>query len=165
MQIRSPSTAQEFEQYYHLRWLVLRSPWQQPPGSERDDLEAQSYHLMAIEQNIANDHNPDIPNSSILNDQGQNGLVIGVGRIHLRDPETAQIRYMAVHPDYRSQGVGSQILAGLEEYGGSQQVSKIILNARSAAVPFYERRGYTVIEPAHTLYGTIPHFLMRKLLN
>ena len=46
--LRSPATPDEWQRYYHLRWQILRAPWQQPPGSERDDLEAQAYHLMLL---------------------------------------------------------------------------------------------------------------------
>jgi hypothetical protein len=36
---RSPKTALEFEHYYKLRWQILRQPWGQVLGSERDSLE------------------------------------------------------------------------------------------------------------------------------
>ena len=36
LQIRSPETPEEFEQYYHIRWKTLREPWGEPVGSERD---------------------------------------------------------------------------------------------------------------------------------
>ena len=51
MQIISPKTEEEFEKYYELRWRILRKPWNQPLGSERDDDEDNSFHLMAIENN------------------------------------------------------------------------------------------------------------------
>ena len=41
---RAPKSQQEFEQYYHLRWKILRKPLNQIQGSERDELEAQSVH-------------------------------------------------------------------------------------------------------------------------
>jgi len=34
-----PETAVDRERYFDLRWRVLREPWQQPRGSERDDRE------------------------------------------------------------------------------------------------------------------------------
>ena len=48
---RAPITEQEFEQYYHLRWQVLRQPWQQPVGSERDTIEQTCIHRMIIDEN------------------------------------------------------------------------------------------------------------------
>ena len=45
--IREPVTKEEFEQYYILRWRILRKPWNQPFGSEKDDKENQSIHIIA----------------------------------------------------------------------------------------------------------------------
>ncbi|MBE9568723.1 MAG: hypothetical protein IMF14_08505, partial [Proteobacteria bacterium] len=46
--IRQPETADEFEQYYFLRWQVLRKPWAQPQGLEKDDIEDSCFHLIAL---------------------------------------------------------------------------------------------------------------------
>ena len=39
MKLRPPETAEEFDAYYNLRWMVLRAPWNQPTGSEKDEYE------------------------------------------------------------------------------------------------------------------------------
>jgi len=36
---QSPKSDQEWHDYYSLRWKMLRQPWQQPRGSEQDELE------------------------------------------------------------------------------------------------------------------------------
>lgn len=36
---------ENFEEYYYLRWKVLRKPWNQPIGSEKDELEKTAYIL------------------------------------------------------------------------------------------------------------------------
>ena len=36
--LAEPRTTQEWESYFDLRWRVLREPWGQARGSERDDL-------------------------------------------------------------------------------------------------------------------------------
>ena len=41
---RTPKSQQEFDQYYHLRWKILRKPLDQIQGSEKDELEGQSVH-------------------------------------------------------------------------------------------------------------------------
>lgn len=38
MIIKSPQTRDEFFAYYDLRWQILLAPWNQPKGSEQDDL-------------------------------------------------------------------------------------------------------------------------------
>jgi len=139
---REPQTAKEWLAYYDLRWRVLRAPWQQPKGSEKDELEDTAIHRMIVDNN----------------------MVIAIGRLHFIDDGTAQIRYMAVDADYEKQGLGKQILFSLEQTAKQQQINKILLHARENATGFYEKHGYTCIKPSHTLYGEIKHFLMEKNL-
>ena len=142
--IRAPKTADEWQAYYHLRWEVLRQPWQQPEGSEKDELEEDAFHFAAFDNS---------------------NTIIGVARLHLQDSETGQVRYMAVLPLFRGQGIGRQLLQAIEARAASLGLDKIVLNARENAVRFYQQAGYSIIKPAHTLYGVIPHFLMSRQLN
>lgn len=142
--IRAPRTAQEWSAYYDLRWRVLRAPWHQPPGSEKDEFEQDAIHRM------------------IINDKQQ---VIAIGRLQQLADSIAQIRYMAVENDSKGQGFGSQILASLEEAAKASHNKSIQLHARETATGFYQKYGYTLIEASHTLYGQIKHFLMEKSLD
>jgi predicted GNAT family N-acyltransferase len=144
MLIRPPATESEFEAYYTMRWKILREPWDQPLGSEKDEFEHEAIHLAA------------------WNDAGQ---LVGVGRLHSIGRACGQIRYMAVDRTQRSHGVGQAILHELENRAIGSGINQIKLNSRQDAVPFYERNGYQVLGSAHTLFGTIPHFEMRKLLR
>ena len=141
MLIRSPATDSEFEVYYRLRWKILREPWNQPPGSERDDREADALHL------------------AVWNDSG---TLIGVGRLHRLSANAGQIRYMAVDPSQRGHGVGAAILRELENLAARSGFDEVMLNAREEAVSFYKSNGYVVVQPSHSLFGVIPHFEMRK---
>jgi len=143
MIIRPPATETEFEAYYALRWKILRQPWNQPPGSEKDAFEKESIHVAA------------------LNDSEK---IIGVGRLHHLVEDRGQIRFMAVDPEARGQGVGRAILQELECRAVQSGLLEIILNAREEAVPFYRQNGYEVTGGSHTLFGAIPHFEMRKRL-
>lgn len=138
MKLRVPKSKKDFERYYDLRFRILREPWGQERGSEKDDLEEKSIHLMVCDSE----------------------KVIGVGRGHFNSDEEAQIRFMAVETDYRGRGVGSMILDGLEKR--LRKAKRIVLNARDNAVGFYEKHGYKVERKAHTLFGSIPHFKMKK---
>ena len=40
MIVRPPQNPEEFERYRDLRWRILRAPWNQPRGSELDEIEA-----------------------------------------------------------------------------------------------------------------------------
>ncbi|MFV1973627.1 MAG: GNAT family N-acetyltransferase, partial [Thiohalobacterales bacterium] len=76
-----------------MRWKILRAPWNQPPGSERDPLDERSTHLMAV-----------------------NGAreLLGVGRLHFNSISEAQVRYMAIAIDHQRNGIGTLILETLE---------------------------------------------------
>ena len=50
MEIRSPKTPQEFEEYYDLRWRILRAPFDEPRGKEKDNLENASIHMMIYDE-------------------------------------------------------------------------------------------------------------------
>ncbi|MGA7801329.1 MAG: GNAT family N-acetyltransferase [Gammaproteobacteria bacterium] len=143
LRIVEPGTPAEFDRYYELRWRVLRAPWDQPRGSERDASDASAVHLMAC--------NP-------------RGIPVAVARLHFSGACQAQVRYMAVDSDYRGQGIGRRLLDELETRALHNGVHDIVLDAREGAVAFYERCGYRVQQPAHTLYGTIRHWRMDKQL-
>jgi ribosomal protein S18 acetylase RimI-like enzyme len=144
MFIRSPASELEFEGYYAFRWKILREPWGQPPGSEKDPFESEAIHL------------------GVWDDAGR---LIGVGRLHCPVEKSGQIRYMAVDPAQRKSGVGKAILRELEARAMESGIEEIKLNSRQEAVQFYEKNGYQVLRPSHTLFGKIPHFEMWKRLR
>jgi len=51
MKIIEPTTTEELEQYYELRWKILRAPWNQVRDNEREDDDKSSTHLMVIDDN------------------------------------------------------------------------------------------------------------------
>ncbi len=140
MEIREPRTKEEWDTYYHLRWKVLRQPWNQPLGTERDTLEDQAMHFAAFEE--AN--------------------IIGVGRLDHVDFGVCQIRFMAVEPSCQSKGIGANLMNTMEQDAWNSGAIEIILHARAQALGFYEKLGYVCIEPSHLLFGEIQHFLMKK---
>lgn len=142
--IRPPATDAEFAACYALRYQILREPLGQPPGSERDPLDAGAYHLMAVTPA---------------------GEVIGAGRLHLAGPGTGQIRFMAVAPAWRGRGVGRAILAGLEARAREWGLASLALNARDRAVDFYLAAGFHVVGEGPTMFGTLKHKAMAKALS
>ena len=143
VQLRPPLLADEWNRYFDLRWRVLRAPWRQPRGSERDDREDSSRHLALWRED---------------------GHPVAVGRIHLVTSAEAQVRYMAVEPNCSGRGFGGQILAGLESAARELGATEVVLNSREAAQRFYQRHGYSVVGPADTMFGEIPHVRMQKRL-
>ena len=69
-----PQTIKEFDEYFDLRWCILRKPLGQPNGSEKDELESIVFHLGVY-----------------INDK-----LIGIGRFHFNSPIETQVRQMVV---------------------------------------------------------------------
>jgi predicted GNAT family N-acyltransferase len=143
MKVIEPSTADEYQRYYELRWKILRAPWNQPRGSEQDELEQTSHHLMVVE----NDHD-----------------VIAVGRLHFNNIREAQFRYMAVETAQQRRGAGTLLLQALESKAAELGAARIVLEAREHALRFYHKQGYQAEGTGQVLFNSIPHVKMSKVL-
>ena len=141
--ISQPDTEKEYEQYYHLRWQLLRAPWNQAEGSEVDDIEDQCFHVMAVDE---------------INN------VIAVARLQFNSNTEAQIRYMAVAREHERKGIGRELINVMEQYAQNSSCKKIVLHAREPAIGFYQKLGYKVIEKSYLLFDEIQHFRMIKEL-
>lgn len=137
----APETKSQWDDYFDLRWRVLRAPWQQPRGSEKDDREASSEHLMVV---------------------GDDWRPLGVGRLHFNSPAEAQIRFMAVEPTAQGRGLGSSILRAFERSARDSGATSIVLNAREDVQLFYQKHGFVVVGPAPTMFGVVKHVRMKK---
>jgi thioesterase domain-containing protein len=141
---RAPKSQQEFEQYYHLRWKILRKPLHQEAGSEKDEFENQAIHRAIFDAK---------------------GKVVAVARLHFSGALQAQIRFMAVADNYQGKGLGQQLVIALEQFATSLGIKNISLKAREQAVNFYENLSYKNISFSHLLFNKIKHFNMEKKLK
>ncbi len=141
--IRKPYSVEEFEEYYDLRYNILRKPWNQKKGSEKDNLEFYSFHYAAF-----------------YSENFKDKKIVGVIRGHIIEDE-AQIRYTAVKEDFRNKKIGFLLLKTIEN-NLFNKVNKIFLNSRINAVKFYEKYGYRIIKEIKPLFG-IRHFRMEKI--
>lgn len=142
--IKQPDTEEAFKHYYHLRWQLLRSPWNQPEGSEVDDMEDLCFHLMAVDNS---------------------NQIIGVARLQLNSDNEAQIRYMAVAKPYQVKGIGRELVNVMEQRVQHSSCKNIVLDARESAVGFYQKLGYRIVEKSYLLFDEIQHFRMIKELD
>jgi len=150
LQVQPPRTSAEWAAYYALRYAVLRQPWQQPAGSERcaeDELPSTVHALLLA---------PAPPSEA--------PEALAVGMLQHADDGLGQIRFMAVAPQTAGTGLGSRVMNYLEQQARAAGLQTLMLHSRASAVGFYERHGYRVVAPSHTLFGVIPHVLMRKEL-
>ncbi len=138
-----PQTPNEFEAYYLLRFEILRKPWKMPLGSEKDELENESIHIMACDENKN---------------------ILGVCRLQFNSPAEAQLRYMAVKEGTQGLGVGKKLIEFAQEKAKQKGTEKITLQSREIAVGFYEKCGFKVIEKSYLMWDEIQHYLMEKAL-
>ena len=141
--IKQPESPEEFNQYFRLRFRILRAPWGEPEGSEVDDIEDQCFHVMVMDDDKA----------------------VGVGRLQYNSVKQAQIRYMAVDEAYERNGIGRMIIDALEQEAADNSIQTIMLDAREPAVGFYKKLGYGIEEKSYVLFGEIQHYRMKKLLT
>ena len=144
MIIIEPKSSEDFRKYFNLRYEILRKPWGQPIGSEKDKEEDTSIHRMIINE--------------------KTGQVLAVGRIQFNSIDEAQIRYMAVSHDLQGEGLGSRIISALEKVAIINGKKWMILSARENAIQFYKNNGYKIVKKTYLLFDKIQHWLMRKKL-
>lgn len=76
-----------------------------------------------------------------------------------------QLRGMAVLPEYRSKGVGTQLLKAAEKHACLKKINILWFNARIKAVAFYERNGYLKNGTSYEIEGVGTHYFMFKKLT
>lgn len=142
--LKIASTQSELDAILLLRYKVLREPWQQPFETATDGLEAEAINAFI---------------------QDKDGRVIACGRLQKNSNVLGQIRFMAVDPKYRGQGLGKSILLALEKKAKELSLKEIELQARENAVDFYKRNNYSIKEKSFLLWGVIQHYLMHKIIS
>jgi len=78
--------------------------------------------------------------------------------------KSLQLRGMAVLESYQGKGYGSLLLNFAEQWHMQRGVHLIWMNARSTAVPFYEKLGYEKQGEEFDIPPHGPHYKMHKLL-
>ena len=127
----------------HLRYTILREPWNKPKETATDELELSSVNAYIEEA----------------------GKIVACGRLQDNGDGIGQIRYMAVNENFQGQGLGKLILRKLEEEARTMKLDTIELQARENALMFYKTNGYTVVEKSFCLWDIIQHYLMEKTLK
>lgn len=141
MEIRSPQTDKEWEDYYDLRYRILRAPLDQPRGSERNDGDATGIHLALYDEKVLR----------------------AIARLDQAEPKVSQTRFVAVDGTTRGKGYGRLIMEAAEKKSRELGNEKMILHARDYALEFYLKIGYTNIEKSYKLYDVLQHYLMEKV--
>jgi len=124
-----------------LRKRVLRWPLGLDFTAEQLAAEMNEFHLVAL----------------------GNDAVIACLVLTPQSRDTIKMRQVAVEPNLQGKGVGSQLVEFSEQVARRNGYTKMVLNARDTAVPFYLRLNYQIEgEPFEEV--TIPHRRMVKSL-
>ncbi|MHA6258474.1 GNAT family N-acetyltransferase [Sporosarcina sp. CAU 1771] len=89
---------------------------------------------------------------------------IAAGRFRETTDGIGKVERVCVLADFRGRHLGNLIMNALEKHALNKKFQKIVLNAQSYAVPFYEKLGYTITSPEF-MDADIPHRAMEKILS
>lgn len=138
--IRLPNTPDEWDDYYRLRYLVLRKPLGQTEGSERNEGDLTGEHFALYEDDVLR----------------------AIARLDTYVPTISQVRFVAVDTSIQGKGYGKLIMEAVENRSKETGNTKMILHARDYAVPFYEKLNYIIVEKSYKLFDVLQHYLMEK---
>lgn len=140
--LREPKEKDEWAAYYDLRYRILRQPWNQPRSSAFTPEDDTAKHFALYE----------------------NTMLVAIARLDELDKTSAQVRFFAVDETYQGKGYGKTLIQGIEDYCSQNQITRLILEARENAIPFYASQGYTITKEGKLLFDKIRHSWMIKNL-
>jgi predicted GNAT family N-acyltransferase len=132
-----------------IREVAFIEEQQVPPEVERDELDANAYHLLAY----------------------AGGHAVGTGRLVVlpEPPEGESGRWgrvgrMAVLDSHRKHGVGRKLLEAFEAEARKRGLDGVVIYSQVYVLGFYEKAGYQVRGPLFE-EGGLPHKELRKRLG
>lgn len=132
----------EYDEAVRLRYDILRKPLGRTFNIEDFAKEYEHFHLGYYHSS---------------------GQLIACLTLTPLDAQEVKMRQVAVAEAVQRSGVGRILVEASERFARSHHFSKIVLNARETAVPFYERLEYQRLGDRFEEVG-IPHFKMEKSL-
>jgi len=145
IQIKTPKTRDDFKAYYDLRYRILRQPWAQARGTEKDDFEPISHHFMAVDSD--------------------NGEVVGVVKVYEKEPGVACFSHMAVAGIRQRQGVGKLLMDAVEDYVKEQGYTRLGCYSRLNTTLYFEKGGFRIAGLPTHYFGTTQVVWMEKELK
>lgn len=130
------------EETYPVRRAVLRKNFPNEPHQFKGDFDENTFHLGYFQENE----------------------IIGILTI-MKNENVAQLRGMAVSEDFQGKGIGKLLIERAEEILQNDKISKIWMNAREKAVPFYEKLGYKTEGELFIIKPIGFHYVMTKYFN
>ena len=144
IEIRTPKTREDFKAYYDLRYRLLRQPWAQVRGTEKDDYEPISQHFMAVDT--------------------ANNEIVGVIKIYEKEPGVGCFSHMAVSSARQRQGIGKLLMDAVEARSHELGYHTLGCFSRLNTTLYFEQTGYKIAGlPTHYFGTTQVVWMERKL--
>jgi DNA-binding MarR family transcriptional regulator/GNAT superfamily N-acetyltransferase len=89
------------------------------------------------------------PRGALLVASAADGSVVGCGGVQALDDETAEVKRMWIHSDWRGAGLGRRLLAELERHCVAVGYARVVLDTNATlteAIAMYESAGYRQVE-------------------
>lgn len=128
-----------YEEEIRLRRKILRIPLGLDYTAAQLEAEKEEIRIYAF-------HNDELCGCLLMKDIGD---------------KTFQMRQFAVDEHAQGKGVGKMLAATAEKFTVNTGYERIILHAREAVIPFYEKLGYRITSDRYFEVG-LPHFTMEK---
>ncbi|WP_172369875.1 GNAT family N-acetyltransferase [Sporosarcina jiandibaonis] len=140
--VKIVTTSREKEDAFSVRRKVFVEEQGVPLSLELDELDETADHFVVYTENMP----------------------IGAGRIRESDSGIGKVERVCILPEYRGKRLGKLIMQALEDHATYKGFEKIVLNAQSYAIPFYEKIGYVITSPEF-MDADIPHRTMEKTIT
>ena len=140
--VKIVTTNQEREDAFSVRRKVFVEEQGVPLSLELDELDETADHFVVYTENTP----------------------IGAGRIREIDNGIGKVERVCILPEFRGKRLGKLIMQALEDHAASKDFEKVVLNAQSYAIPFYEKIGYVITSPEF-MDADIPHRTMEKTIT
>jgi N-acetylglutamate synthase-like GNAT family acetyltransferase len=131
----------EYLQMVHLRNEILRKPL--GLSFDKEELEQEK--------------------EDILMGAFEDDRLLGCCLMSRMDAATIRLRQMAVPNNMQGKGIGRALMIFAENIARDLGYKKLCMHARTTAVGFYQKLGYTITGEEFTEV-TIPHYVMEKSL-
>ena len=93
------------------------------------------------------------------------GYPIATCRFYPHDGTSAILGRVVVLPEYRGHGIGSIVVREAEQWIAECGFSRVLIDSRTAVVPFYEKLGYRILGGEVVRSGSFDCIRMEKQLR
>ncbi|MDJ0517054.1 MAG: GNAT family N-acetyltransferase [Trichodesmium sp. MO_231.B1] len=131
----------EKEEMYYQRWLVLRKPIDMERGTEKDEYDDYALHFIAVCEE----------------------QIIGSARLRELSTGIGSIAYLAVLPEFQSQGVGTALIQKIIEIAKQKQLTSLRVMSRINSSKFYEKIGFRGTGQPFEFLGIFHQFMLLNL--